>query len=209
MKVSITAICFGLSALVAALPAHAVPNLALGADASASDNGWGGGTRKSDLTDGLATYYDTWAHGLAAPWMPSGDFNVVLKFSTDLTFNTVTAWWHGTQYGANNVRIQSWDSATSDWVTVYSTTNALASVGFPDVDDISIASSSPTTFQFATVTSEALRLTFDNSEVYYRTGMHGWLYEVAVNYVPIPEPETWAMLLAGLGIVCAVTRRQA
>jgi len=32
---------------------------------------------------------------------------------------------------------------------------------------------------------------------------------IQASYAPIPEPETWAMLLAGLGIVGAVTRRRA
>ena len=32
---------------------------------------------------------------------------------------------------------------------------------------------------------------------------------IQAHYAPIPEPETWAMLLAGLGIVGAVTRRKA
>jgi hypothetical protein len=36
----------------------------------------------------------------------------------------------------------------------------------------------------------------------------GFSATIQASYAPIPEPETWAMLLAGLGIVGAVTRRQ-
>ena len=70
--------------------AHATPNLALGADTSASDGGWGGGNSKSDLVDGKATYYDTWAHGLAAPWGGGPrDFNVILDFGADRSMSPI------------------------------------------------------------------------------------------------------------------------
>jgi hypothetical protein len=40
-------------------------------------------------------------------------------------------------------------------------------------------------------------------------GTNGGMYTVAAVTVPVPEPETWAMLLAGLGMVGLQLRRKA
>jgi len=187
--------------------AYSTPNLALAANTSASDNGWGGATSKSDLVDGFASYYDTWAHGLAAPWSASGDFHVVLDFASDTTFNSVVAWWHGgADNGANTVQVQSWNATSSNWDTVFSTANALAGLG--PLDDPATWSSNPTAFFFPAVTSDKLRFIFDNSEIYQRTGLHGWLYEVAVyNEDAVPEPATLLLLSCGLlGLTYVRTR---
>jgi hypothetical protein len=126
------------------------PSLGFGADTSASDNGWGGGNTKSDLVDGLASYYDTWMHGLAAP-LGQPYFHVVLDFASDTTFNSVVAWWHrdvGGQAVPNDVDIQIWNAVTLAWVTVFSTTNARDSLG--PYDDPATWTSRPTAFYFAT-----------------------------------------------------------
>lgn len=55
----------------------------------------GAEVRPSQIADGKASYYDTWMHGLAAPWGWGGQyFQVVVDFASDTTFNTVVAWWH-------------------------------------------------------------------------------------------------------------------
>jgi len=198
-------ITLALLGLIGGIPqAHAIPtSLALGADTSASDSGWGGGNTKSDLVDGLASYHDTWRHGLAA-WYNVGDFHVVLDFGSDISFNSVVAWWHRDVGGAavpNVVDIQIWDGVISAWDTIFSTTNAVASLG--PYDDPTTWTSRPTAFSFATVTSDRLRLVYDTSEIYSRSGEHGWLHEVAVyNNNAVPEPGIALLLgigLAGLG----------
>ena len=40
------------------------------------------------------------------------------------------------------------------------------------------------------------------------TGTAGGLYSGAISVTPVPEPETWAMLLAGLGIVALKLNRR-
>lgn len=40
------------------------------------------------------------------------------------------------------------------------------------------------------------------------TGMAGGTYGVALSAAPVPEPETYAMLLAGLGVMGAIARRR-
>jgi len=47
-----------------------------------------------------------------------------------------------------------------------------------------------------------------NSEWYYGPNPTGLSVTLQASYAPIPEPEAWVMLLAGLGIVGAVTRKR-
>jgi len=66
----------------------------------------------------------------------------------------------------------------------------------------------PRLFQYFAVDNERgyLNVTW-NSLLYSPRNVTGMT--LAYNLPTIPEPETWAMLLAGLGVVGAVTRRQA
>lgn len=123
---------------------------------------------------------------------------MVLDFASATTFNSVVAWWHtDASDGANAVEIQIWNAIASSWDTIFSTTNALASLG--PLDDSTTWTSSPTAFSFAAVTSDKMRLVYDNSEIYRRSGLHGWLYEVAVyNDSAVPEPASLALLSLGL-----------
>ncbi|MEW6705948.1 MAG: FxDxF family PEP-CTERM protein [Pseudomonadota bacterium] len=40
------------------------------------------------------------------------------------------------------------------------------------------------------------------------TGSHGAFYSITSTVTPVPEPETYAMLLAGLGVVASLYRRR-
>ena len=145
-------------------------------------------------------------HGLAGPWGWGGQyFHVVLDFASDTTFNSVVAWWHRDVGGLavpNIVDIQIWNAVTSGWDTVFSTTNAVASLG--PYDDPMAWTSRPTAFSFATVTSDKLRLVYDNWEIWNRSGEHGWLHEVAVyndQSAAVPEPDTFILLGIGLAVL--------
>lgn len=201
-----------LGALAGAPQAHAMPaSLAFGADASASDNGWGGGTRKSDVVDNQASYYDTWTHGLAARYNV-GDFHVVLDFRKDVTFNNVVAWWHrdvGGNAVPNIVNLEIWNDTSSLWETIFSTTSAVTLLGA--YDDPNTWTSRPTSFSFPTVTSDRLRMVYDTGEIWQRSREHAWLHELAVYNVPanVPEPGSFALLGAGLlGLLSASTRKR-
>jgi hypothetical protein len=149
-------------------------------------------------------------HGLAAPLGGGGDFHVVLDFGTDTTFNSVVAWWHrdvGGRAVPNVVDVQIWNTATSAWDTVFSTINARDLLG--PYDDPTAWTSRPTAFSFGTVTSDKMRLVYDNAELWNEFGEHGWLHEVAVyNNNAVPEPASLVLIGLGLaGLGCVSPRR--
>ncbi len=62
--------------------------------------------------------------------------------------------------------------------------------------------------------SFSVNQTLDPSTLYYvnvtgvTSGSMGGAYNGAIQLAPVPEPETYAMLLAGLGLMGAVVRRR-
>lgn len=83
-------------------------------------------------------------------------------------------------------------SVTFNAITAYSTTQALTTTGVLAGD----------MFTFAGLTSGTYRLRTSGSLM--GSNFIGAQYTVT----PVPEPETFAMLLAGLGVVCALGRRR-
>jgi hypothetical protein len=74
------------------------------------------------------------------------------------------------------------------------------------VDSFYADGSTTGNFHFDPSTEYTLRFLIEESNPPIFRGNGG--YDLIITAVPIPEPETWAMLLAGLGIVGAVTRRK-
>ncbi len=84
-------------------------------------------------------------------------------------------------FNINNLSAQIFDSSN----TLYA-----SFVQNGDADHLTLPASS-----YFAVDSYTLRITGN------ATGSSGGLYSVAAVTVPVPEPETWAMLLVGLGLV--------
>ncbi len=98
-------------------------NIALGADTSESDEGWGGGSYPGDMVDGLTAYYDTWAHGLAftgglQEWagQPCGWRQATVNFGRLETFDRVLVWHHGEEHIPTTYVVEYWNG--SDWLPV-------------------------------------------------------------------------------------------
>jgi len=168
-------------------PAKTSPadDLALHADTSASDDGWGGGSSKSDLTDGWRTYDDEWARGLAFSY---GEWHqVTVDFGHQVTFNRVIQWYHD---GMNNneaaaYTLQYWNG--SNWVDIFETDNSHAYLKYPDASssDWWYSWSTPYENTFAPVVTDKLRIWN-----YPISGSHTWLYEVEV-YLANPPVATF------------------
>ncbi len=150
-------------------------DIALHADASLSDNGWGGGSSKSDITDGIRTYDGEWARGLAFGY---GEWHqATIDFGHQVTFDRVIQWYHG---GMNNneaaaYKLQYWNG--SNWVDIFETNNSHAYLKYPDASESDwwYYWSTPYENTFAPVVSDKLRILN-----YPRDGSHTWLYEVEV-----------------------------
>ncbi|MBN1814800.1 MAG: hypothetical protein JXA14_23375 [Anaerolineae bacterium] len=173
-------------------PAETSPpeNLALNPDRTGyphpldSDRGWGGGSDKWDIVDGVRRY-SYWANGLAftggsRPWIePCGWRQATIDFGSLQTFNTVMVWHHGQGQVPYTYKIQYWDQADSAWVDVFSTTSGHDYLVYP-TDDPSHwweGFSTPTENTFAPVTSDKVRFEFWNCDI-----THGWIYDFEVYY---------------------------
>ncbi len=173
----IISMCFTIGAYAIEVPKISpADDLAVGADPSQSDNGWGGGWNKWDLTDGIRTYDGEWARGLAF-WY--GEWHqVTLDFGHQITFNRVIQWYHG---GMNNneaaaYKLQYWDG--TNWVDIFETNNSHAYLKYPDANpntDWWYYWSTPYENTFNPVVSDKLRIWN-----YPLPNSHTWLYEVEV-----------------------------
>jgi hypothetical protein len=158
------------------------PNdLATGMDVSESDDGWGGGSYKTEIIDGLRTYGD-WAHGLAfcggvQRWcdQPCGWHQATINFGKPTTFNKVIVWHHGIEHVPNVYKIQYWDETSNQWIDIFSTTQGKGYLMCgPNMPNWPIPSL-PTVNTFKSVTSTKVRFTLNNCDI-----THGWIYEFEV-----------------------------
>jgi len=166
-------------------------DLALNASVSESDNGWGGGSNKGEIVDGLRTYNE-WYHGLAftggtGNWAGEscGWRQVTVNFGTPKTFNRVVVWHHGLEHVPNTYKIQYWDG--SNWVDVFSTTNGRSYLKYPTPNPINWweSFSTPTENTFPAVTASKVRFALNNCDI-----THGWIYEIEVYYDQVTTPYT-------------------
>lgn len=185
LVIALVLITISVGAVQAEVPTVTSPSddLALYADASASDNGWGGGSSKTDLTDGLRTY-SGWARGLAF-WYNQWH-QVTIDFGHQVTFNRVIQWYHGgmNTNEAAKYKLQYWDG--SSWVDIFETSNSHDYLKYPDATSDSwwYYWSTPYENTFTPVTSNKLRILN-----YPLSGSHTWLYEVEV-YNDLPTDVT-------------------
>jgi hypothetical protein len=165
--------------------ACALQNVALGADASRSAPGWGGGTAYSDLSDGLTRYGDTWAHGLAFTGGPSswagelcGSRQLTLDLGSARTFQSARMYHHG-DYHIPMTDSLEYSADGESWQAIDQT----RSVRFDLRTDMEADyyGATPTEHVFAPVTARFVRYSFDNCEMLQPTlDSHGWLYEAEI-----------------------------
>jgi hypothetical protein len=153
-----------------------------------SDSGWGGGSNKCEIVDGLRSY-DIWSHGLAftgghqtaaggPPWIEAaGVRHAVIDFGVARTFQKVIVWQHGTEHTPETATVEYWDG--TQWITVGGVQREYGTMheegtnsGYSDSD----------IYTFAPVTGSRVRYSFDNSgnNITGTLNVHGWIYEVEV-----------------------------
>lgn len=159
-------------------------NLALGADTSESDSGWGGGSYPADMVEGQTYYTDTWAHGLAFTggqqgWagQPCGWRQATVDLGTPGSFGLVRVWHHGADHIPNTYGLEYWDG--SNWLATggSSTTRWDLEVPLPGVFGWGAI---PTEHIFPEVESSKVRFRLNNCDI-----THGWIYEFEVFAPPL------------------------
>jgi FIMAH domain-containing protein len=166
------------AALAAALPVAGAQNIALGSDPSESDSGWGGGSSKADMVDGLAYYTNTWAHGLAFTGGvfgyagPCGWRQATLNFGAPKTFDRVRVWHHGADHIPTTYRLDYWDGAA--WQPTGGSSSIRWDLETPPAGVYGWGAI-PTEHIFPAVTGSKVRFVLNNCNI-----THGWIYEFEV-----------------------------
>lgn len=161
-------------------------NIALGANPTESDPGWGGGTNPWDMVDGQRAYGNEWWHGLAftggvLPYIqPCGVRQATINFGTMKPFNRVMIWHHGIDHIPQVATLLYWNG--SAWLPTGGSYIVRYDLATPPEDG---AGSTPTEHIFPTVIGSKIRFQFDNcglSMVPNQQVVHGWIYEFEVFY---------------------------
>ena len=148
-----------------------------------SDNGWGGGSDKWDIVDGVRKE-PAWDNGLAftggmLPYIaPCGWRQATINFGELKTFNRVIVWHPELFHVPNTYQIQYWDGMS--WVDIFSTTSGHDYLKYPDDVGSPVwwgGFSIPLENTFEPVTSTKVRLRLNNCDL-----VHGWIYEFEVYY---------------------------
>lgn len=151
----------------------------------------------SKLTDGVSGYAG-WAVNNAAPWVgwyQVDAVNITFQFSQAMRFSSVSI--GSTQDYLGDVVIPNfelWAFQGGSWVSQGSIVNPASGA-----NDHYLYDTGPHpiyTFSGLNVATDQLRITATPGV----PGMWIFVDEVAFNAAPVPEPSSWAMLLAGLGI---------
>ncbi len=161
-------------------------NIALGANPTESDHGWGGGTNAWDMVDGIKAYGNEWARGLAftggsLPYIePCGVRQATINFGSMKAFNRVMIWHHGIDHIPAIYNLQYWNGRA--WITIRGGTRTVRyDLTTPDSQG---AASTPTEDIFHIVVGSKVRFQFDNCGfsvvVPPQRIVHGWIYEFEV-----------------------------
>jgi|GEM_PF-4198776 hypothetical protein len=160
-------------------------NIALGANPTESDPGWGGGTNAWDMVDGIKAYGNEWAHGLAftggsLPYIEAcGVRQATLNFGRMKVFNRVLIWHHGIDHIPAIYNLQYWNGRA--WITIHGARTVRYDLTTPDSQG---AASTPTENIFHMVVGSKVRFQFDNCGysvvVPQQRIVHGWIYEFEV-----------------------------
>src|SRR5947209_9218940 len=169
----------GAALLCAAGPVLGAQNVALGADPSGSDAGWGGGSYPGDMVDGFTYYSDTWAHGLAFTGGPLGYGGescgwrqATLDFGAMKTFNRVLVWHHGADHIPTTYQLDYWDGAA--WQPAGGSSSVRWDLEVPPAGVFGWGAI-PTEHLFPDATGSKVRFSLNNCNI-----THGWIYEFEV-----------------------------
>lgn len=151
-------------------------DIALNADTSESDPGWGGGSYPAEMVDGISCYGD-WPHGLAFSG-GTGNWNGQVCGWRQATVNfgqirqltgAIQVFHHGMEHVPNTVRIEVYDGAS--WREVFSTTS---NASYTQVGSCPVGSD-PSSYDIGPTKASKVRYWLNNCDI-----VHGWIYEIDV-----------------------------
>lgn len=157
-------------------------NIALGTDASLSDDGWGGGTQKADITDGQTEYCDQWSHGLAftggaSQWggASCGWRQMTLDLGGVRSFTSARIYHHGAEHIPATYSLEvSLDG--NEWLPIDDTSSVRSDL---TTGEDGCWGATPTEHLFDEVSARYFRFNLNNCEMMFpTTDSHGWIYDV-------------------------------